>query len=43
MNNNRTINANPTKDFFIYMITRDIELKDAILELVDNCCVCQSK
>lgn len=33
----RTINASPTKDFFIYMITRDIDLKDAILELVDNC------
>ena len=34
---NRIINANPTKDFFIYMITRDIDLKYAILELVDNC------
>ncbi len=35
--NNKIINANPTKDFFIYMITRDIDLKYAILELVDNC------
>lgn len=32
----REINASPTKDFFIYMITRDIQLEDAILELVDN-------
>ena len=29
-------NANPTKDFFIHMITRDLLLKDAIVELVDN-------
>lgn len=28
--------ANPTKDFFIYMITRDIETKAAIVELIDN-------
>ncbi|ERI94640.1 hypothetical protein HMPREF1982_00777 [Clostridiales bacterium oral taxon 876 str. F0540] len=32
----REIKASPTKDFFIHMITRDIDLKDAILELVDN-------
>jgi hypothetical protein len=27
----------PTKHFFISMLTRDIELKDAILDLLDNC------
>jgi len=31
------VQANPTKDFFVYMLTRDIELEDAILELLDNC------
>lgn len=30
------VDANPTKDFFIYMITRDIETKAAIVELIDN-------
>ena len=30
------VDANPTKDFFIYMITRDIESKAAIVELIDN-------
>lgn len=30
------INANPTKEFFISMLTRDIDLKAAILELIDN-------
>lgn len=30
------INASPTKPFFISMITRDIDLKAAILELIDN-------
>lgn len=29
--------ANPTKGFFVHMITRDIELKDALLDLLDNC------
>ena len=33
---NKKANANPTKDFFIHMITRDLLLKDAIVELVDN-------
>jgi hypothetical protein len=32
----KTINGNPTKNFFIKMITKDIDLKDAILELIDN-------
>lgn len=27
----------PTKDFFVEMLTRDIELSDAILDLLDNC------
>ena len=30
------INANPTKEFFIYMLTKDIELERAILDLIDN-------
>jgi hypothetical protein len=30
-------NVMPTKDFFISMLTRDIELSDAILDLLDNC------
>src|SRR5712664_1935662 len=32
-----TIYAGPTKRFFVSMLTRDIELKDAILDLIDNC------
>ncbi|CAI1953206.1 Histidine kinase-, DNA gyrase B-, and HSP90-like ATPase [Serratia fonticola] len=35
MNNNK-INANPTKEFFIEMLTRDIALDRAILDLIDN-------
>src|SRR2546427_11930787 len=30
------INASPTKEFFIHMLTRDIQLTPAILDLVDN-------
>ena len=30
------VNANPTKEFFISMLTRDIDVKAAILELIDN-------
>lgn len=30
-------NASPTKAFFVSMLTRDIELQDAILDLLDNC------
>lgn len=33
----RKINAFPTKDFFVRMITRDISLDNCILELIDNC------
>lgn len=29
--------ASPTKEFFVKMLTRDIELQDAILDLLDNC------
>ena len=32
----KLINANPTKEFFISMLTRDIDLKAAIVELIDN-------
>ncbi|GGX57425.1 ATP-binding protein [Saccharospirillum salsuginis] len=31
------IQASPTKRFFVDMLTRDIELNDAILDLLDNC------
>jgi hypothetical protein len=31
------IEASPTKDFFIHMLTRDIDLIPAIGDLVDNC------
>jgi len=31
------IDASPTKDFFVSMLTRDISLDDAILDLLDNC------
>ncbi len=30
-------NALPSKRFFVNMLVRDIELKDAILDLLDNC------
>lgn len=30
------VKAGPTKDFFVSMITRDIQLYDAIVELIDN-------
>ncbi len=29
--------GHPTKEFFVEMLTRDIELNDAILDLLDNC------
>ncbi len=31
------IDARPTKEFFVGMLTRDISLEDAILDLLDNC------
>lgn len=33
---NNRVNAEPTKDFFISMLTRDLDLQDAIIELIDN-------
>jgi hypothetical protein len=35
--NENEVRANPSKYFFIHMLTRDIDLQDAILDLVDNC------
>ena len=35
--NKPTVNATPVKSFFVEMLTRDIELVDAILDLLDNC------
>ena len=32
-----TVKATPVKSFFVEMLTRDIELVDAILDLLDNC------
>ena len=32
-----TANASPSKAFFVRMLTRDIELQDALLDLLDNC------
>ena len=29
--------TSPSKSFFVDMLTRDIELKDALLDLLDNC------
>lgn len=33
----KTARGTPTKEFFVGMLTRDIELSDAILDLLDNC------
>ena len=33
----KTVNAFPSKLFFVSMLTRDIDLRDAILDLLDNC------
>jgi len=33
-----TINASPTKEFFISMLTRDIKLIRSIIDLIDNSC-----
>jgi len=33
---NEIVDASPTKDFFIYMLTRDIDIRPAIVELIDN-------
>ena len=34
--NGRSAHANPTKAFFVNMITRDITFEDSILDLIDN-------
>lgn len=34
--NTNVIEGNPTKKFFIEMITRDISIEDAIVDLLDN-------
>lgn len=31
------VDASPVKSFFVHMLTRDIDLEDAILDLLDNC------
>jgi hypothetical protein len=31
------VSASPVKAFFVHMLTRDIRLEDAILDLLDNC------
>ena len=36
MDNGHTIKAAPTKEFFIYMLTKDIKLERAIIDLIDN-------
>jgi len=33
----KTVDATPVKSFFVHMLTRDIRLEDAILDLLDNC------
>ena len=33
----RPVNAAPVKSFFVSMLTRDIKLEEAILDLLDNC------
>ena len=35
--NKYTVDATPVKSFFIDMLTRDIDLVDAVLDLLDNC------
>ena len=37
MSKYETVDATPVKSFFVDMLTRDIELVDAILDLLDNC------
>src|SRR5579872_6705487 len=32
-----TVWGGPTKRFFVSMLTRDIQLSDALLDLIDNC------
>ena len=32
-----SVNASPAKSLFVSMLTRDLTLEDAILDLLDNC------
>ena len=32
-----SVDASPVKSFFVSMLTRDIQLEEAILDLLDNC------
>ena len=32
-----TVDASPTKELFVEMLTRDVRLAMAILDLIDNC------
>jgi len=32
----RLLQADPTKEFFVFMLTRDIDLDDAVTDLIDN-------
>lgn len=36
-NNGGEIEVEPTKELFVYIITRDIEISDAVIDLIDNC------
>ena len=36
-NTNNSVDGSPVKSFFVEMLTRDIELVDAVLDLLDNC------
>ena len=36
-NTKKSVDGSPVKSFFVEMLTRDIELGDAILDLLDNC------
>ena len=36
-NTDNSVDASPVKSFFVEMLTRDIELVDAVLDLLDNC------
>src|SRR5437762_11337005 len=33
----KSVPSTPAKSFFVTMLTRDIDLQDAILDLLDNC------
>ncbi len=33
----KPVDASPVKSFFVHMLTRDIKLEEAILDLLDNC------